>query len=59
MKELNLIVRAEKLEEIKKILIDEFGCGGMTVSNVLGCGGQKALPRNTSERGRMSTCCPS
>ena len=37
MKELNLIVRAEKLEEIKKILIDEFGCGGMTVSNVLGC----------------------
>ena len=28
MKELNLIVRAEKLEEIKKILIDEFGCGG-------------------------------
>lgn len=43
MKELNLIVRAEKLEEIKKILIDEFGCGGMTVSNVLGCGGQKGF----------------
>jgi len=43
MKELDLIVRSEKLEAIKKILIDEFHCGGMTVSNVLGCGGQKGF----------------
>ena len=43
MKELNLIVRSEKLEDIKKIHIDEFNCGGMTVSNVLGCGGQKGF----------------
>ena len=44
MKELNIIVRSEKLEDIKKILIDEFNCGGMTVTNVLGCGGQKGFP---------------
>ena len=44
MRELNLIVRSEKLEDIKKILIDEFNCSGMTVTNVLGCGGQKGFP---------------
>ena len=43
MRELNLIVRSEKLEDIKKILIDEFNCGGMTVTNVLGCGRQKGF----------------
>ncbi|MGN0168700.1 MAG: P-II family nitrogen regulator [Acetatifactor sp.] len=43
MKELDMIVRADKLETIKKILVDEFQCGGMTVSNVLGCGGQKGF----------------
>lgn len=43
MKELDMIVRADKLETIKKILVDEFDCGGMTVSNVLGCGGQKGF----------------
>lgn len=43
MKELDMIVRADTLEIIKKILVDEFDCGGMTVSNVLGCGGQKGF----------------
>lgn len=43
MKELDMIVRPDMLEEIKKILVDEFHCGGMTVSNVLGCGGQKGF----------------
>lgn len=43
MKELDMVVRADKLEVIKKILVDEFQCGGMTVSNVLGCGGQKGF----------------
>lgn len=43
MKELTLVIRSEKLEELKKILIDEFGCGGMTVLNVLGCGEQKGF----------------
>ena len=40
MKEVVMIVRPEKLEEIKKI-IDDIGCGGMTLSTVMGCGTQK------------------
>lgn len=37
MKELVMIIRPEKLEDIKKIL-DEIKCGGMTISTVMGCG---------------------
>lgn len=40
MKELVMIVRPEKLEDIKSIL-DEVNCGGMTLSTVMGCGTQK------------------
>lgn len=40
MKELVIIIRPEKLEEVKKIL-DEIHCGGMTLSSVMGCGTQK------------------
>ena len=40
MKELIMIIRPEKLEEIKNIL-DEIHCGGMTLSTVMGCGTQK------------------
>ena len=40
MKELVIIIRPEKLEEMKKIL-DEIHCGGMTLSSVMGCGTQK------------------
>lgn len=40
MKELVMIIRPEKLEEIKKIL-DDIHCGGMTLSTVMGCGTQK------------------
>lgn len=40
MKELVMIIRPEKLEEIKKIL-DDVHCGGMTLSTVMGCGTQK------------------
>ncbi len=40
MKELVMIIRPEKLEEVKKIL-DEIHCGGMTLSTVMGCGTQK------------------
>lgn len=40
MKELVIIIRPEKLEEMKKIL-DEIHCGGMTLSTVMGCGTQK------------------
>lgn len=43
MKELTLYVRAEKLEQIKKILVDDHHCGGMTVSNVMGCGNQQGF----------------
>lgn len=40
MKELMMIIRPEKLEDMKKIL-DEVNCGGMTLSTVMGCGAQK------------------
>ena len=43
MKELNLFIRPDKLEAVKRILIDEFHCGGMTVLNVMGCGSQKGF----------------
>lgn len=42
MKELVIIIRPEKLEDIKKIL-DEVNCGGMTISTVMGCGSQKGI----------------
>ena len=43
MKELSMYIRPEKLEAVKHLLIDEFGCGGMTVLNSMGCGGQKGF----------------
>ena len=42
MKELIMIIRPEKLEEIKNIL-DEIHGGGMTLSTVMGCGTQKGV----------------
>lgn len=43
MKEIDFYIRPEKLETVKKILIDDFKCGGMTVINVMGCGAQKGF----------------
>ena len=40
MKKLVMIIRPEKLETVKSIL-DEYHCGGMTISSVMGCGTQK------------------
>lgn len=40
MKELDIIIKPEKLETVKSIL-DEFLCGGMTISSVMGCGTQR------------------
>lgn len=42
MKELVLIIRPESLEQLKQIL-DELNCGGMTVTNAMGCGAQKGF----------------
>ena len=35
MKELMIIIRPEKLETVKNIM-EEMGCGGMTISSVMG-----------------------
>ena len=43
MKELTMYIRTEKLEQMKKILVDKHQCGGMTVSNVMGCGNQQGF----------------
>ena len=45
MKELTLYIRPEKLEQVKRILVDDYHCGGMTVINVMGCGNQKGFDR--------------
>lgn len=42
MKEMVIIIRPEKLENVKNIL-DDFHCGGMTISSVMGCGTQKGV----------------
>ena len=47
MKELVMIIRPEKLEEVKKIL-DDINCGGMTLSTVMGCGTQKGATGENS-----------
>lgn len=46
MKELVIIIRPEKLETVKAILDDE-GCGGMSISNIMGCGTQKGFSEET------------
>ena len=51
MKELVMLIRPEKLEEIKAIL-DEVNCGGMTLSTVMGCGTQKGV--NTDGDGAVN-----
>lgn len=48
MKELEMIIRPEKLEDVKAIL-DEVKCGGMTISTVMGCGTQKGSPEGVNE----------
>lgn len=42
MKEIVMIIRPEKLEDIKTIL-DEVNCGGMTLTTAMGCGAQKGI----------------
>lgn len=48
MKELAILIRPEKLEDVKKIL-DDINCGGMTLSTVMGCGTQKGISADTEE----------
>lgn len=45
MKKLEIIIRPDKLENVKRIL-DDCDCGGMTIVAVMGCGQQRG---NTSE----------
>lgn len=51
MKELVMIIRPERLEDIKNIL-DEVNCGGMTLSTVMGCGTQKGI--DTDQAGTVN-----
>ncbi len=46
MKELEMIIRPEKLEVVKGIL-DDLNCGGMTIVTVMGCGTQKGVSEGT------------
>lgn len=40
LKKLEIIIRPEKLEDVKYVL-NNHGCGGMTVFSAMGCGNQK------------------
>jgi len=42
MKELEVIIKPERLEIVKEIL-DEFHCGGVTIASVMGCGTQRGI----------------
>lgn len=48
MKEIVMIIRPEKLEDVKSIL-DSIHCGGMTISTVMGCGTQKGSAAGVNE----------
>ena len=48
MKELVILIRPKKLEEVKKIL-DDINCGGMTLSTAMGCGTQKGVVADEEE----------
>lgn len=48
MKELVILIRPEKLEDIKKVL-DDFNCGGMTLSTAMGCGTQKGITADSEQ----------
>lgn len=48
MKEIVIIIRPEKLEDVKSIL-DSIHCGGMTISTVMGCGTQKGSTAGVNE----------
>ena len=48
MKEIVLIIRPEKLEVVKSIL-DEYHCGGMTISTAMGCGTQRGSLEGVNE----------
>lgn len=45
MKEMIIYVKPEKLETVKTIVVDKYGCGGMTVLNAMGCGNQKGFQK--------------
>lgn len=49
MKNLVFVIRAEKLETVKEIL-DEHGCGGMTVMTAMGCGTQRGFTDDDAVR---------
>ena len=46
MKEIMILIRPEKLEDVKEVL-DKIHCGGMTLSTAMGCGTQKGSPEGT------------
>lgn len=45
MKSMMIVIRPEKLEELKELL-NKYSVGGMTVSSIMGCGNQKGVVSN-------------
>lgn len=48
MKKLEIVIKPDKLETLKSIL-DDCGCGGMTIMAVMGCGKQKGNLNEVNE----------
>jgi nitrogen regulatory protein P-II 1 len=45
MKSMMIVIRPEKLEDLKELL-NQYAVGGMTVSSIMGCGNQKGVVSN-------------
>lgn len=54
MKQITMIIRPEKLEQVKKV-IDLGGCNGMTIMSVMGCGAQKGAADGSTVFHGMTT----
>lgn len=53
MKKVDIIARAEQLEDLKEAL-NRIGIQGMTVSQVFGCGLQKGIPKSIGDKSTRS-----
>lgn len=54
MKEMIIIIRPEKLEKVKLIL-DQAGLGGISISSVMGCGTQRGTENEQPIQGLKTT----
>ena len=57
MHKVSIIAKLSKFDQLKTALND-LGVTGMTVTQVMGCGIRRALPRSTAACLWIPPCCP-